>query len=102
MAIILGKLKCHFCKGKSGVITSVHEYGMYGEVDRRIYFHNECLEAVEVEPEKFGHAMVDMAIHIHDLKEDNISKTNKHLTKIFKEKVEKLQRKNFERMMPSK
>jgi hypothetical protein len=98
--IRLGKIKCCFCKEKKGLLHSVHAYGLYGAMGKRIFYHHECLLMVEEEPEKFGHAMVDMAIHIHDLSEGNIKKTNSTIVKKFRNNVEELQRKNFERMMP--
>lgn len=102
MAIILGSLKCCFCKYKNGILKSVHSYGIYGEAGKRIFFHDECLQSVEMEPEKFGHAMVDMALHIHYLQEENLKKTNAHIVDHFKKSVEKLQQKNFERLLPKK
>lgn len=99
MALILGKIKCCFCENKSGVIQSVHHYGIYGEVGKRIFYHDKCLEMIECEPEKFGHLIVDMAIHINDLKERNL-KENKELEKEFRRVNETLQRKHFERMIP--
>lgn len=100
MALTLGKHKCCFCKEKRGLFHSVHDYGIYGDMGKRIYYHNECLLMVEEEPEKFGHAMVDMALHIHQLAKRNIENTNSNVVEKFRENVEALHRKNFERMMP--
>mgnify|MGYP007011964212 CR=1 FL=1 len=63
MALVLGKLKCYFCGGKGGLLESVHEYGIYGEIGRRHYYHPECLQAVQIDPEKYGHSWADRASH---------------------------------------
>lgn len=101
MAWVIGKIKCYFCSAKGGLFHSVHDYGIYGDVGGRIFYHPECLEMVEVDPEKFGHILTDKAIHIHELKERNI-KVNEGLEEVLKNKVEKLHRFNFERMMPKR
>jgi len=100
MAYIFGKIKCYFCRGKDGVIHSVCAYGVYGDVGQRIFYHPECLETVEYKPEKFGHIMMDKAIHIDELKKENIRKCNNDLYEEFQKKVEKLHRNHFEKMMP--
>lgn len=102
MALILGKLKCCFCKEKAGILHSVQEYGIYGDVGGRIFYHPECLEMVQIEPEKFGHQWADKAIQINDLYEQNREKCNVDLVKNFQEKVDKLHQSHFERMMPRK
>ena len=102
MAFTIGKYKCYFCGRKGGFFHSVHEYGCYGEVGRRIYYHPECLEMVEVSPEKFGHIMMDKAIFVVERKKENIEKVNSKIQEEFQEKVEKLQTDHFEQMMPSK
>ena len=100
--ITLGKLKCYFCGGTTGMMQSVHDYGIYGGMGKRIHFHPECLELAETYPEYFGHQMVDKALHIHELREQNINDTNKNIPKNIKDKVDKLAQNNFERMMPRK
>jgi hypothetical protein len=99
MAIIIGKVKCRFCKEKDGVIHSVCEHGIYGEVGQRIYYHPECLEMVQMDPEKFGHRMIDMAIKIEEQRKECIEDYNNHIVEEYKKKVEKLHRHHFERMM---
>ncbi len=99
--IVLGKIKCYFCGIKDGLIHSVCAHGIYGEVGKRIFYHPECLQMVEVNPEKFGHRMMDKAIHIEDLRKESI-KCNKELHAEFQEKVDTLHRNHFERMMPKK
>ena len=100
MALILGKIKCCFCKKKDGVIYSVCDYGVYGDVGGRIFYHPECIEMVELNPEKFGHIMMDKAINIGDLRKSNIEKCNKSIVDDFEEKVMKLHMNSFEKMMP--
>lgn len=102
MELILGKLKCYFCKGKAGFLHSVHQYGIYGDLGGRIFYHPECLEMVQMEPEKFGHNWADKAIQINDLYEQNREKCNVDLVKAFQEKVDRLHQHHFERMMPKK
>jgi hypothetical protein len=102
MAYIFGKIKCYFCDQKKGVIHSVCDYGMYGEIGKRVFYHPECLEMVEVNPEKFSHTMMDKALHIYELREHNMKQYNNKLVESFNKKVETLHRNNFERMMPSK
>jgi hypothetical protein len=99
MAIIFGKIKCYLCGEKDGVFKSVCEYGCYGDVGKRIFYHQECLEMVERKPEKFGHRMIDKALHINDLVKQCI-KYNSNIETNFKKKIESLHRNNFERMMP--
>lgn len=96
------KPKCVFCEGIKGLFHSVHAYGIYGAIGKRLHYHPECLEMVEIDPEKFGHIMVDKAIYINDLKNENVRKNNSRMKKEFKEKVEKLHQRHFERMMPRK
>jgi len=100
MAFIIGKLKCYFCGGKDGVIHSVCDHGIYGDVGGRIFYHPECLEMVEYKPEKFGHRMMDKALHIAELRKHNIENCNKELYEEFEKKVDALHRNHFERMMP--
>jgi len=101
MAWVIGKLKCYFCGAKGGLFHSVHDYGIYGDVGKRIFYHSECLEMVEIEPEKFGHILTDRAIHIHELRERNIP-FNLTIEELLISKVEKLHKFSFERMMPKK
>ena len=100
MALVIGKIKCCFCGEKRGVFHSVHQYGIYGETGKRFFYHPECLELIETYPEVYGHKAVDMALHIHELKEKAIKICNGAIIPEFKEKIEKLQQYNFERMMP--
>ena len=103
MALIFGSLKCCFCEGKMGLFHSVHSYGIYAyDMGKRIFYHPECLEIVEMDPEKYGHKMIDLAIEISDRRKENIKQTNSKIIQEHKEKIETLHRNNFERMMPSK
>jgi len=99
--LLIGKPKCYFCKAKGGLLHSVHAFGIYGEIGMRVYYHPECLELIELEPEKFGHNMVDKALHIHELMEEN-KRYNKSIVEKKKEKIAKLHRYCFERMIPDK
>ena len=81
-------------------MESVCDHGIYGNVGGRIFYHHECLQMVEMEPEKFGHIVADKAININDLRKDGM-KFNEKLEGKFKRKVEQLQRNHFERMLPS-
>jgi hypothetical protein len=101
MPFIIGKIKCYFCENDTGLMYSINQFGLYGQAGKRIFYHPECLEMVELSPEKFGHKMMDKALHIHELEEKN-KKINKTIPDIFKHKVDKLHRLNFERMMPKK
>lgn len=100
MGFVVGKLKCWFCSKKAGVLQSVHEYGIYGGVGGRIHYHQECLEMVEVAPEKFGHRITDKAVKINDLRKRNEKNFNKYIIEKFEKKVASLHQSNFERMMP--
>ena len=102
MALILGKLKCYFCDGKDGLLYSVCDYGIYGEVGKRIHFHRECLQMIECEPEKFGHKMTDRALYINELMEQCIKRCNVHIAERFQKKVDSLHQAHFERMIPPK
>ena len=102
MAFQIGKHKCYFCEDKHGFFHSVHDYGVYGDVGKRIYYHPECLEMVETEPEKFGSVMMDKAIFINERKLENIKKTNSSIVENHRKKVDELHRMNFERMMPKR
>jgi len=100
--VTIGKLQCYFCGGKTGVFHSVHAYGIYGGMGKRVHYHPECLEMAETYPEYYGHQMVDKALHIHELRERNEKNTNNNITENIRNKVEKLQQYNYERMMPRK
>jgi len=101
MGFVVGQLKCWFCGKKEGVLQSVHEYGIYEtDVGERIFYHQECLELVEVSPEKFGHKHADKAISINDLRKQNEDHFNNKIIEKFEKKVESLHQSNFERMMP--
>jgi len=101
MAIIFGKVKCYFCGEKSGVMQSVHEFGVYAsDIGKRIFYHQECLEMIEIEPEKHGHRMVDKALNIIELKKKCMKMYNSDIVSNYKKKIEALHRNNFERMMP--
>ena len=84
------------------MLHAVHDYGIYGDVGKRIFYHPECLELVEIEVEKHGHLLVDMAININDLKKQNIKGFNSDIFENHKKRMEKLHQQNFERMMPTK
>jgi len=99
MLLIIGKPKCIFCDENEGLLHAVHDYGIYGTVGKRIFYHDECLQMIELEPEKFGHNMVDRALFIHELKERNL-KFNIVIIPKHKKRVEKLNEKHFERIMP--
>jgi|GEM_PF-5887420 len=101
MPLIIGKLKCYFCADKDGVLESVCDHGIYGDAEGRIHYHMECLQMIEMNPEKYGSIMVDKAILINDLRRECM-KVNKELEPVFKKKVAQLFKDNFERMMPSK
>lgn len=95
------KLKCCFCDNRNGFLQSVHQYGIYGEVGKRTFFHQECLEEVELHPEVAGHKKIDMAININDIIEEN-KRDNKKIIRAIKKKYKKLQRASLERMMPKR
>jgi len=101
MALIIGKLKCYFCGKKTGFFHAVHQYGIYGELGKRIFYHPECLEMIEVDPERFGHILANRALHIGELKTQNLN-INKELEANLNKKVEQLHLNHFERMMPKK
>jgi len=102
MAWILGKIKCCFCEKIDGVISSVPKYGIYAnDVDGRIFFHDECLEVIQLDPEKYGHKVVDRAVDIQDRMQD-ARKINSDIIKRYLENVKKLQQGHLERMMPKK
>ena len=96
---IFGKIKCCFCSQTDGIIESVCDHGLYGDVGGRIFYHHQCLEMVEMTPEKFGHIIADRAININDLRKECL-KFNDDIPKLFQQRVEKLQRNHFERMLP--
>lgn len=96
------KPKCIFCEAKKGLFHSVHAYGIYGQIGNRLYYHPECLDMVESNPERHGHRMVDKALHIVELKKQNITNTNQYIVEKYEEKIEKIHRNSFERMMPKR
>lgn len=102
MALILGKIKCYFCGKKGGLFYSVHEYGIYGDIGKRIFYHPECMEMVQLEPEKFVHTWMDKALQIEELRKENIKNHNSSIIDNFNKKVEKLHASHFERMMPKR
>jgi len=99
MPYIWGKLRCCFCNEKDGLFQSVCDHGIYGEVGGRIFYHHECLELVEMNPERYGHIMADRAININDLRKECL-RFNDGIEKKFKARVDKLTRNHFERMLP--
>ena len=101
MALTIGRIKCCLCKNKDGLIRSVCYHGIYGEIGKRIYYHQECLEMIEAKPEKFGHRLIDKVIDIND-KVDECKRINNKIIDGFIKKVEKLHNASFERMMPKK
>ena len=99
----LFKPKCVFCGQKKGFFHSVHKYGIYGsDLGKRYYYHPECFRLVENEPEKFGHIMLDMVLHLAELERACKEKENSKIAKIFKEKVEQCQENSFKRMLPGR
>ena len=102
MPIILGKIKCYFCRQKDGLMYSVCDYGIYGDIGRRLFYHPECLEVIQISPEASGHILMDKALHIQDMRRKNEKNCNQSIAKEYKEKIEKLQIEHFERMMPKK
>lgn len=100
--ITVGTIKCYFCGRIGGVLTSVHDYGSYGEVGLRIHYHRECLELVELYPTAFPSIMVDKVLHIEELKKDQLVDFNSKIIEKYEEKIEKAKQKHFENMMPSK
>jgi len=101
MGFVVGKLKCCLCGKKDGLIRSVCAHGIYGEVGKRVYYHQECLEMIEAEPEKFGHKLIDKVLHINE-RIKRCERFNINNVDNFKKKVETLHRQSFERMMPTK
>ena len=102
MAIILGKVKCHFCKGYMGILHSVHGYGVYAnEIEKRVYYHPEYIELIQMYPESHLSIDVDMALWIIERKKEN-QKTNDDIIPNYEKKCEKLKLSHFENMMPSK
>ena len=81
-------------------MESVCAYGIYGEVGKRIFYHMQCLEMIEVNPEKHGHIMMDKAIHINERRKECLQ-YNDTIEEQFIKKAEKLNRNNFERMLPT-
>jgi len=100
MAFIFGKIKCCFCHEKDGLMESVCDHGIYGDVGGRIFYHHECLQMIEMSPEKYGHIMMDRAININDLRKEGM-KFNDELEEKFQKTVANLQRNHFERMLPT-
>lgn len=103
MAIVFGKIKCVLCDGYSGVMESVHGYGIYqSEIAKRIHYHPECLELIQMYPESFHSLQVDMSLHIIELRKKNYEKVNSTMISGYEEKIAKLKSTHFEKMMPSK
>jgi hypothetical protein len=99
MAVTIGKIRCYFCATKDGIMESVCDYGIYGDVGRRIHYHPQCLQMVELSPEAHGNIMMDKAIFINERRKECMG-FNDDIEKVFKKKVERLKRNNFERMFP--
>ncbi len=100
MAFIIGKLKCCFCKNKGGILSSVHGYGIYNsDIGKRIFYHDECLQAVSEFPERYGHTDVDLGIQIIDKHKKNI-KINQDIISKHNNNIKGLQHYTFERMLP--
>ena len=102
MALIIGKIKCYFCNKEDGVMQSLCEYGIYGAIGKRLFYHTECLHLIEVNPTCFPHIMMDKALHVYDLRKQNIKNFNDLIKVEFDKKIEQLQKNHFETMMPSK
>ena len=99
-AFIIGKLKCCFCKRKDGLLSSVHGHDIYEcDVGKRVFYHDECLQAVTECPERYGHRNVDMAIQIVERKKKNI-KVNESIISDHNKNIKKLQHYHFEKMLP--
>lgn len=81
-------------------MESVCDHGIYGDVGGRIFYHAECLQMIEMSPEKHGHVLADRAININDLRKQGL-KFNDNIEEKFKKQVAKLQRNHFERMLPT-
>ncbi len=99
MAFTIGKLKCYFCKKKSGFFHSVHNYGTYGDIGKRHHYHPECLSRIQENPTTFSHIDADKAIHIQELKERNVE-ANEKINNQYNEKILKLQQGHLESMLP--
>ncbi len=97
--IIIGKIRCYFCNKDEGFMHSVHRYGIYDDPAKRHFYHPECLEIIEMEPEKSGSAMMDKALHIITLKESNNDKFNEEIIPKFRASIEKLRESSFDRMI---
>jgi len=80
--------KCCFCKDHKGFFHSVGKYGIYGDNDERYFYHPDCLEKVQGDPESNDMRLVDMAIHILDLKESNLKDRETYLESITKRREE--------------
>lgn len=65
---------CLLC-GRNGCDTFVPAYGIYGEDSGAEGCHSSCLSNVMAEPEKYGHKLVDRALHLADrIKEEKEAK----------------------------
>lgn len=102
MVLIIGKIKCCFCKKKHGVMHSVHDYGIYGDVDKRIFYHPECLEIRQIYPTSFDHKSIDMAVFIVDQLKENHKETNSHIIDKYENNVRKLEVSHWDRMIPKR
>jgi hypothetical protein len=100
MGVVIGKIKCCFCGTKGGIIHSVNEYGIYGEIGKRMFYHPECLEIRQIYPTAFDHRSVDMAIKIVELIQENERKDNSHIIQSYKDKAKTLERSHFEQLIP--
>jgi hypothetical protein len=99
-AFIIGKLRCCFCKGKYGLLSSVHGHGIYSsDIGQRIFYHDECLVSVTEHPERYGHSNVDMAIQIVERKKKNI-RVNESIISDHNKNIKDLQHYHFEKMLP--
>ena len=103
MAIILGKIKCCFCGKKHGLLYSVYGSGIYfSDIGKRYFYHPECLELVQLSPEKFGHRIMDLAVDICDKKKHCKETFNNKIIPNFEEKVKKLKTEHFNNMIPGR
>jgi hypothetical protein len=80
--------KCCLCK-KGGELLFIPEYGIYGEEMSKYAYHEKCIQKISSEPEKYGHKLVDLCLHIVDLIETH-TKHLKELKDIYSLKEEKL------------
>jgi len=83
------KTKCCICGIKADydeVMFLERERGIYGDTEHYTY-HQSCLEKVLSDPEKYGSPILDKAVHIVDLIEENrryLKQKQEHIPKMIK------------------